>query len=100
MSQKYDLDYNNLMICANGSAGMKYEHEMAVKTKALNPPNQYVPWVTLNGFHSEEIEVKAEKDLVALICETYQVCIIYYSCLTFPFLFLPVDNGSDYLSDI
>lgn len=72
MSQKYDFDYNNLMICANGSAGMKYEHEMAVKTKALNPPNQYVPWVTLNGFHSEEIEVKAEKDLVALICETYQ----------------------------
>ena len=65
------------MTCANGSLGMKYEHEMAAKTKALNPPQTYVPWVTLNGMHTKDIEIKAEKDLVGLICETYQVWIIF-----------------------
>ena len=37
------------MTCAKGDQGNKYEHMMAVLTGQLNPPHQYVPWVTLNG---------------------------------------------------
>ena len=33
----------------NSSQGVEFEHQMAVKTDALSPPHQYVPYVTLNG---------------------------------------------------
>ena len=59
--------------CMYTKVGNYQEHDMAVKTNALNPPHKYVPWVTLNGEHSEDIQKQAESDLVGLICKTYKV---------------------------
>ncbi|XP_063953474.1 gamma-interferon-inducible lysosomal thiol reductase-like [Lytechinus pictus] len=58
--------------CSTGPMGNYLEHNMAVKTNALNPPHQYVPWVVLNGVHNEEIQNKAASDSLALICNAYQ----------------------------
>lgn len=69
---KFNINYDTLMTCANGDQGAELEHIMAVKTGALDPPHKYVPWVTLNGVHTEEIENKAMTDLMSLICETYK----------------------------
>jgi len=49
------------------------QHRYAVQTENLQPAHQYVPWVTINGVHTEEIEREAESDLVKLICKTYKV---------------------------
>ena len=35
--------------------------------------HKYVPWVTVNGIHTEDIQSKAQDDLVGLICSTYKV---------------------------
>lgn len=45
---------------------------MALKTEALNPKHTYVPWITLEGVHTEEIQNEAENNLVGLICKTYK----------------------------
>jgi interferon gamma-inducible protein 30 len=52
--------------------GNQLEHEMALRTNALQPPHQYVPWVTLNGVHTERIQTEAQNNLIQLICDTYQ----------------------------
>ncbi|XP_046375601.1 gamma-interferon-inducible lysosomal thiol reductase-like [Haliotis rufescens] len=57
--------------CANSSQGNQWEHEMAMKTDALNPQHKYVPWVTLNGVHNEKIQNEAQNNLIKLLCDTY-----------------------------
>ncbi|XP_022103529.1 gamma-interferon-inducible lysosomal thiol reductase-like [Acanthaster planci] len=69
---KFGLNYEQIVDCANGSLGNFLEHEMALKTNALKPPHNYVPWVTLNGVHTDAIQQKAESDLKKLICDTYR----------------------------
>ncbi|XP_064624667.1 gamma-interferon-inducible lysosomal thiol reductase-like isoform X2 [Lineus longissimus] len=63
---------NAIMKCADGPQGNQLEHQMAMKTDALQPAHQYVPWVTLNGVHTEKIQNEAEKNLLKLICDTYK----------------------------
>ncbi|XP_062595798.1 gamma-interferon-inducible lysosomal thiol reductase-like [Saccostrea cucullata] len=66
------IDLKPILECSTRKLGNSLEHEMALKTNALNPPHKYVPWVTLNGVHTEDIEKKAEADLTKLICDTYK----------------------------
>ncbi|CAF0953944.1 unnamed protein product [Brachionus calyciflorus] len=70
---QYSIDVDKIESdCIYNRLGNGLQHNMAVKTDSLNPPHKYVPWITVNGKHTEEIQKRAEKDLVGLICETYQ----------------------------
>ncbi|XP_071952050.1 gamma-interferon-inducible lysosomal thiol reductase-like [Antedon mediterranea] len=68
---KYGLEFDAVSKCANSSQGNQLEHQMALKTDALQPAHTYVPWVTIGGVHTEAIEQEAEKDLFHLICNSY-----------------------------
>ena len=71
-AQKLGLDYSKIQSCANSDLGNKLEHEMALKTESLDPPRKYVPWITLEGVHTEKIENEAVRDFKGLICKTYK----------------------------
>ena len=51
--------------------GNQLEHDLALKTSELNPKHDFVPWVTVNGQHTWEIQDQASSDLIGLICDTY-----------------------------
>ncbi|GFR89232.1 interferon-gamma-inducible lysosomal thiol reductase [Elysia marginata] len=75
----FPVPIEDILKCSKSAEGNHLEHQMAVKTDALKPPHRYVPWVTVNGVHTETIEREAESNLVKLICDTYkglkpQVC--------------------------
>ncbi|GFN89449.1 gamma-interferon-inducible lysosomal thiol reductase [Plakobranchus ocellatus] len=74
-ASKFPVPLENIMNCSKSDYGNELEHKMALKTNALQPPHRYVPWVTINGIHTEAIEKEAESDLVKLICDTYKVSI-------------------------
>ena len=57
-------------------------HEMAVRTENLRPQHQYVPWLTLNEIHTEDIQKKAQDDLVGLVCENFNGSPIPDACKT------------------
>ncbi|OQV23945.1 putative Gamma-interferon-inducible lysosomal thiol reductase [Hypsibius exemplaris] len=65
------FDWGQLSNCAAGQQGNTFEHLMAVKTDALNPPHKGVPWIVVNGVHNDEIQAEAVSDLIQLVCDTY-----------------------------
>jgi len=71
-ASKHGVDLAAVLDCAGGPLGNKLEHEMALKTDKLDPPHTSVPWVTLNGEHTDDIEQRAEDNLLQLLCDTYK----------------------------
>ncbi|XP_031137102.1 gamma-interferon-inducible lysosomal thiol reductase [Sander lucioperca] len=67
-----DLSWDSVMKCVKGDVGNQLMHQNALKTKALNPPHQYVPWVTINGVHTEDLQNKAMNSLFTLVCSMYK----------------------------
>jgi interferon gamma-inducible protein 30 len=57
--------------CAVGAEGIQLEHEAALKTKALDPPHEYVPYVVVNGEHEDNVENAISKSLWDYICRSY-----------------------------
>ncbi|XP_066912920.1 gamma-interferon-inducible lysosomal thiol reductase-like [Clytia hemisphaerica] len=65
------IDYNTIYTCSEGDEGKQLEHRMALKTEALNPPHQYVPWLTMNGQHTTAIQNGLSSNMLATICNAY-----------------------------
>lgn len=72
-AKQFKIPMDQITACISSPYGNSLEHSMAVVTDALNPPHKYVPWVTVNGVHTEDIEQQALDNLVKLICDTYTV---------------------------
>jgi hypothetical protein len=72
-ADKTQIDFSKVDACTKSKLGNQLQHIYAVRTESLQPQHQYVPWVTINGVHTEELEREAERDLVKLICKTYKV---------------------------
>ncbi|XP_071502332.1 gamma-interferon-inducible lysosomal thiol reductase-like [Diadema antillarum] len=67
----HSVDYSKIETCTQSKAGNEMEHQMAVKTDALNPPHQYVPWLVLNGVHTEQIQNEVTSNTLGVVCDTY-----------------------------
>ncbi|KAM9844510.1 gamma-interferon-inducible lysosomal thiol reductase [Aulostomus maculatus] len=67
-----ELSWDRVMGCAKGDLGNQLMHQNALKTEALDPPHQFVPWVTVNGKHTDELQDKAMSSLFSLVCSMYQ----------------------------
>ena len=59
-----------------GPEGNRLEHAMGAKTESLDPPHNYVPWVVVDGEHSNEIQQAAMDNLLALVCKLYKVIVV------------------------
>ena len=60
-----------ILTCYEGTDAVKYEHEMALKTEALQPAHQYVPWVVANGQHTDDIQNEIMDSLLNYVCNNY-----------------------------
>ena len=46
-------------------------HQLALLTDRLKPAHKYVPWITINQAHTEDINKRATTDLLKLVCQSY-----------------------------
>lgn len=70
-AEKLQMEIDQILKCVESPLGKSLQHKMAVKTESLLPPHKYVPWVTVNDVHTEDIQNRAMNDLVKLICDSY-----------------------------
>jgi len=66
-----NLNYEPVSRCVSGAEGNRLQHQMALKTNALNPPHQYLPWFTINGEHSSEIQTQLLNNMLSYVCDMY-----------------------------
>ena len=52
--------------------GEYLEHTVAMETNALKPPHQYVPWFTVNGQHTEDMQDEVSRGLLKYVCKVYK----------------------------
>ncbi|XP_042354263.1 gamma-interferon-inducible lysosomal thiol reductase [Plectropomus leopardus] len=67
-----DVTWESIMSCVKGDLGNQLMHQCALKTKALAPPHAYVPWITINGEHTDDLQNKAMTSLFSLVCNMYK----------------------------
>ena len=72
-AQKSTVDYDQISACTHSRMGNQLQHTYAALTESLQPSHQYVPWITLNNEHTDEMQKQAEKDLIGLVCKSYKV---------------------------
>ncbi|KAI3380732.1 hypothetical protein SNEBB_001554 [Seison nebaliae] len=65
------FDERILMSCANSTAGNVLEYYVGTETAKLRPKHEFVPWVTVNGIHTDKIQHDATENLTKLVCDTY-----------------------------
>ncbi|NXV80619.1 GILT reductase, partial [Atlantisia rogersi] len=66
------LDGGRIAACVQGDTGAALMHRNAQLTEALDPPHEYVPWVVINGKHTDELQAQAQASLLGLVCSLYQ----------------------------
>lgn len=81
------MNWKNLNCCATSRLGNILQYEVGAATYALVPRMTYVPWIVLNGQHTNDVQRKAERNLLGFICDNYKVNLIVlkrcqYSCVS------------------
>jgi len=66
------VSYSAVKACAWGAEGNGLMHVMANRTESLSPAHNYVPWIVVDGVHTDQVEKKAMADLAGLVCELYK----------------------------
>ncbi|CAF0890478.1 unnamed protein product [Rotaria sordida] len=66
------IDFDKVANCTNSPMGNQLQHVYAVQTENTKPAQASVPFVTLNGNGTDEIQDMAQTNLIRLLCETYK----------------------------
>jgi interferon gamma-inducible protein 30 len=71
-SRQIGLDWDVIGSCFYSEESSQLLYEFGLETEALNPPHTYVPWIVVDGVHTEILNNAAEEHLLALVCALYQ----------------------------
>ncbi|KAH9373041.1 hypothetical protein HPB48_010016 [Haemaphysalis longicornis] len=68
-AQKVSTDWGVLDRCSRGPEGTQLLYEMGKRTQGHKAPILYVPYVEINGYHNETVQVFVNHDLFHYVCK-------------------------------
>lgn len=66
------LSWDSISSCSQSKQGNDWQAEFGQKTDDLVPAHTYVPWVVVNGGHSQSSESAIESNMVRYVCSLYK----------------------------
>ena len=67
-----DLDATKITQCADGAKGKELLLKMGQATESLNPKAHFVPWININGAHTDDNQRDSLTNLKRVICTSYK----------------------------
>ena len=55
-----------------GKQGNALEHKIAQQTDALRPSHNFVPWLVVDGAHTDAIQSAVGSNLLGYVCQNYK----------------------------
>lgn len=77
------VNFKKIMECANSNLGNKLFYSMGLSTNNMRPRLNWVPWLVVNGYHSESLQNEAEYNLVGYLCKRFKTLnnqVNYFMC--------------------
>lgn len=72
VAEKLDMEWKEIEHCANDKEiGNRAEMMQLNATNALDPALTSVPWITLQGKHTDNIQNECGDDTVKCVCKAY-----------------------------
>jgi len=66
-----DIDNAAIAACTSSVEGEQALHDMGVLQDSLQPTPNYVPWIIVEGEHTDALQGMAQGDLKGLTCDLY-----------------------------
>ncbi|KAI2795983.1 hypothetical protein RDWZM_004640 [Blomia tropicalis] len=66
---KLSMDWKTVEICNEGKRGFELIKINWKRTTNLIPPKEYVPWIVIDGKHTETMQKEAQADLLSYLCK-------------------------------
>jgi len=71
-SMEIGLDWERIGSCYYSEESNTYLHQFGLETQALVPALSYVPWIVVDGVHTDHLNTAAQEHLFDLVCGLYQ----------------------------
>lgn len=66
------IDYKPIRECVNGPEGKALIQKNKARTDALVPRHNYVPWLTMNGVHNDDVQDGLTFNMLKYVCDAYK----------------------------
>ena len=70
-AEKLSLNWAQIKSCVDGPEGEGLYIENWRKTDDLVPKHTFIPWITINGGHTDDLQKQSLKHLSTYLCEHY-----------------------------
>ena len=65
------INWDNLRDCIDGQQGDRFLVAYSHKTFNLNPNHNYIPWIVIDGKHSDQMQREGERNLIKYLCDNH-----------------------------
>ena len=65
-------DWRAIYKCYYGNEGNRLQHEVGKIQNSLRPPKKFVPWILVDGYHSDDWYEHIKHDMLSFVCKVYK----------------------------
>ncbi|CAG2103651.1 unnamed protein product [Medioppia subpectinata] len=70
-AETLSMNWTQIKDCIDGSHGDRLLVAHSHRTFNLSPQHHFIPWIIVDGTHTQEFQQRSQMNLMQYMCETY-----------------------------